>query len=67
MSARSNFNFEKPFLWLARRMCGNKDLQFTAEVAKAPVVQIDAEQIRQLNLEAEAAKNIAIDDDDEDL
>jgi hypothetical protein len=28
ISARSNFNFEKPFLWLARRLTGNDNLEF---------------------------------------
>ncbi len=28
LSARSNFNFEKPFLWLARKLTGRDDLAF---------------------------------------
>ncbi len=28
LSARSNFNFEKPFLWLAKKLTGRDDLVF---------------------------------------
>ncbi|CAF4524200.1 unnamed protein product, partial [Rotaria socialis] len=30
ISARSNYNFEKPFLWLARKLAGDPNLEFTA-------------------------------------
>jgi GTP-binding nuclear protein Ran len=30
LSARSNFNFEKPFLWLARKLSARDDLVFVA-------------------------------------
>ena len=33
LSARSNFNYEKPFLWLARRLCDNTKLEFVGDVA----------------------------------
>jgi len=26
ISAKSNYNFEKPFLWLAKKLAGNSDL-----------------------------------------
>jgi len=29
ISARSNYNFEKPFLWIARKLVGNEELGFT--------------------------------------
>ena len=28
ISAKSNYNFEKPFLWLARKLCGDNALHF---------------------------------------
>ena len=28
ISAKSNYNFEKPFLWLARKLCGDNNLHF---------------------------------------
>ncbi|CAD7953162.1 unnamed protein product [Amoebophrya sp. A120] len=66
LSARSNFNFEKPFLWLARRLCNNKDLVFVEEFAKPPVVQIDAADIARIEQEAAAAAAVPIDDDEDD-
>jgi GTP-binding nuclear protein Ran len=36
VSAKSNYNFEKPFLWLARKLSGKHDLQFVGDVALAP-------------------------------
>lgn len=35
ISARSNYNFEKPFLWLARKLAGRDDLAF---VCSAPIM-----------------------------
>jgi len=66
LSARSNFNFEKPFLWLARRLCNNKDLVFVEEFAKPPVIQINQEDINRIQAEAAAAANVPIDDDEDD-
>ena len=28
ISARSNYNFEKPFLWLAKKLAGNENIHF---------------------------------------
>lgn len=35
ISARSNYNFEKPFLWLARKLAGDANLEFVAMPALA--------------------------------
>jgi len=67
LSARSNFNFEKPFLWLARCLSGNKDLRFIAEIVKAPEITLNQEDMAAIERETEAAKNVAIVDDDDDL
>lgn len=66
LSARSNFNFEKPFLWLARRLCNNKQLEFREEYVQPPVITIDPSRIQELNREAQEAANAPIDDDDDD-
>ena len=29
ISAKSNYNYEKPFLWLARKLSGEKDMELT--------------------------------------
>lgn len=36
MSAKSNYNFEKPFLWLARKLSGQPNLDFVAQIALRP-------------------------------
>lgn len=33
ISAKSNYNFEKPFLWLARKLVGNPALVFYFEIS----------------------------------
>merc|ERR1712039_395298 len=67
LSARSNYNFEKPFLWLARRLTNQGNLQFVGQFAKAPEIQIDSNLIAQHERELQEAQNVAIGDDDEDL
>lgn len=69
LSARTNYNFEKPFLWLAKRLCNNKDLQFVGEYVRAPDrdVVLTQDDINRLQAEADAAVNVPIDDDDDDL
>lgn len=51
ISAKSNYNFEKPFLWLARKLIGDPNLEFVAmpallppEVALDPTVVAQYEQ-----------------------
>merc|ERR1711912_77076 len=67
LSARSNYNFEKPFLWLARRLTNQPNLQFVGQYAKAPEIQIDTALIQQHERELQEAQNVAIGDDDDDL
>ncbi|KAJ1529120.1 GTP-binding nuclear protein gsp1/Ran, partial [Cladochytrium tenue] len=46
ISAKSNYNFEKPFLWLARKLIDNPALEFVADPALAPPeVHIDPDLI----------------------
>jgi len=67
ISARSNYNYEKPFLWLARRLTNQPTLTFVGQHAKAPEFEMDP-ALAVAN-EAELAKAAAapIDDDDDDL
>ena len=54
ISAKSNYNFEKPFLWLARKLVGNPALEFAAAPALAPPeVQVDQNLMEQYNKELE--------------
>merc|ERR1712222_238305 len=66
LSARSNYNFEKPFLWLARRLTNQGNLQFVGQFAKAPEIHMDAALIAQHEEELRQAQTVAIGDDDED-
>ncbi|KAA8906475.1 hypothetical protein TRICI_005140 [Trichomonascus ciferrii] len=69
ISAKSNYNFEKPFLWLARKLVGNPSLEFVASPALAPPeVQVDAELMNKYQQEMEQASNMPLpDEDDADL
>ncbi|KAL9596414.1 MAG: hypothetical protein Q9179_004626 [Wetmoreana sp. 5 TL-2023] len=69
ISAKSNYNFEKPFLWLARKLVGNPALEFVAGIALAPpTVQVDEALLQQYNKEMEDAANQPLpDEDDPDL
>jgi GTP-binding nuclear protein Ran len=69
ISAKSNYNFEKPFLWLARKLGGNPSLEFVASPAlEPPEVHVDAALIAQYNQEFNDAQNMPLpDEDDADL
>jgi len=70
VSAKSNYNFEKPFLWLARQLTGDEELEFVGSFAKAPEAQgaVDAEQAERAGRDLAVAQSVSIgDDDDEDL
>lgn len=69
ISAKSNYNFEKPFLWLARKLTGNAGLDFVAEIAlQAPEVSVDPALMKQYEEEMQSAAQTALpDEDDADL
>eukprot|EP00020_Sapocribrum_chincoteaguense_P000851 CAMPEP_0170751676 /NCGR_PEP_ID=MMETSP0437-20130122/11575_1 /TAXON_ID=0 /ORGANISM="Sexangularia sp." /LENGTH=212 /DNA_ID=CAMNT_0011090721 /DNA_START=80 /DNA_END=718 /DNA_ORIENTATION=- len=68
VSAKSNYNFEKPFLWLARKLVGDPQLAFVEAPALAPPeVHLDVDQIRQYEQELEMAKAVPLPDEDGDL
>ena len=69
ISAKSNYNFEKPFLWLARKLVGNQSLEFVAEIALAPPeVQVNQQLMDQYHKEmTEAATMPLPDEEDPDL
>jgi len=69
ISAKSNYNFEKPFLWLARKLVGNQTLEFVAAPALAPPeIAFDEEAQKQAQKEADEAANMPLpDEDDADL
>jgi GTP-binding nuclear protein Ran len=66
ISAKSNYNFEKPFLWLARKLVGNQTLAFVAAPALAPPeVEIDQELLKQYQKEMEDAALMPLPDEEE--
>lgn len=68
ISAKSNYNYEKPFLYLARKLCGNPQLFFVGEVALAPPeAQVDAAAQAQHEQELVAAMAQPLPEDDDDF
>ncbi|KAL6091155.1 hypothetical protein STEG23_029132 [Scotinomys teguina] len=68
ISAKSNYNFEKPFLWLARKLTGDPNLEFVAIPALAPPeVVIDPPLAAQYKHDLEVAQTTALPDEDDDL
>ena len=69
ISAKSNYNFEKPFLWLARKLSGDDKLEFVeAPALQPPEAVVDDQMLHQYEQEiAEAAAQPLPDDDDDDL
>jgi GTP-binding nuclear protein Ran len=67
ISARSNYNFEKPFLYLARKLVRDNNLNFVESPALLPPdVPIDTNQMKQWEQEMENAANVALPDGDDD-
>jgi len=68
ISAKSNYNFEKPFLWLARKLTGDASLAFVEAPALRPAeVPLDEGQMREYEAALNVAQNTALPDEDEDL
>jgi len=67
ISAKSNYNFEKPFLYLIRKLAGNPDCVFVKAPALAPPeVTINTEQQAQYEAQITAANAVPLPDDGED-
>merc|ERR1712147_45660 len=67
ISAKSNFNYEKPFLYLAKKLVGDPHLTFVDTVALLPAeVEINPETMRQYEREMQQAAQMPLPDDDDD-
>lgn len=67
ISAKSNYNFEKPFLYLARKLTGDASLEFVAMPALAPPeVVMDPETVRKLEADMRDAEIAPLPDEDDD-
>lgn len=68
ISAKSNYNFEKPFLWLARKLIGDPNLEFVATPALVPPeVRMDPQWKSQLEKDLKEAQETTLPEEDEDL
>jgi GTP-binding nuclear protein Ran len=68
ISAKSNYQFEKPFVWLLKKLLVDPNLQLVEAPVLAPSdVVIDPRQIREMEEELNKAANAPIDDADEDI
>ena len=67
ISAKSNYNFEKPFLWLARKLVGDPNLEFVEMPAlEPPEIHMDPELAQKYEQELKVAAQTALPDDGED-
>jgi len=68
ISAKSNYNFEKPFLWLARKLVGNPGLELVAAPALLPPeVHVDQTLMAQYAEELSQAAAAPLPEEDDDL
>jgi GTP-binding nuclear protein Ran len=67
ISAKSNYNFEKPFLYVARKLTGNNACHFKEAPALAPpTVTIDPAQIKAMEENVKKAAQAPLPDEDDD-
>jgi len=68
VSAKSNYQFEKPFVWLLKKMLQDPNLQLVEAPVLAPQeFEIDPSQIREMQNDLAQAESAPIDDADEDI
>jgi len=68
ISAKVNYNFEKPFVWLARKLSGDNNLVFVeAPALRPPEATIDMNDARRHEQELADAINAPLPEDDDDL
>ena len=67
ISAKSNYQFEKPFVWLLRKMVNDQNLVLVESPMLAPTeVDIPQEQLQQMQQEVAEAEQMALPDGDDD-
>ena len=67
ISAKSNYQFEKPFLWLLKKLTGDPNLTLVeAPALKPSEITISQEQINQMAKELNEAESAPIDDNDDE-
>jgi len=67
ISAKSNYNFEKPFLFLLRRLTGDPNVVFTkTPLLDIPDTVISVDQLKRLEKDLEEANKVSLPDNDEE-
>mmetsp|Transcript_4122 Transcript_4122/g.6379 ORF Transcript_4122/g.6379 Transcript_4122/m.6379 type:complete len:213 (+) Transcript_4122:56-694(+) len=68
ISAKGNYNFERPFLWLARKLSGDNSLRFVeAPAIRPPEVHIDMADQQRYAQELDEAAACPIPEDEDDI
>jgi GTP-binding nuclear protein Ran len=68
ISTKTNYNFESPFLEIAKLLANDADLSFVYEVTMPmPCLEIDEETMKRFELEIMQAKNMILPDYEEDF
>jgi GTP-binding nuclear protein Ran len=68
ISAKSNYNYEKPFLYIIRTLSGQPEAKFEKAPALEPKeAEVDQNLINQWNQELDEANKVQIQEDDDDF
>mmetsp|Transcript_8438 Transcript_8438/g.19127 ORF Transcript_8438/g.19127 Transcript_8438/m.19127 type:complete len:215 (+) Transcript_8438:1390-2034(+) len=68
ISAKSNYNFEKPFLWLSRKLTGDPNLIFIESPALAPAeIIIEEDRKKEMEEELTKAQLVALPDEEDEM
>ena len=68
VSAKTNYQFEKPFLWLLKRLTGDSSLTLIEQPVLEPKeYDMNVNQMEELKKEIEEAQNATIVDEDETI
>jgi len=68
VSAKSNYQFEKPFVWLLRRIVGDPNLHLKEEIALQPQdIVLDEQHIADLKAAAFEAQNLPLPEVEDDF
>jgi GTP-binding nuclear protein Ran len=66
ISAKSNYNFEKPYLYIARKLTGNPNCHFVkAPALMPPTASVDVNQMKVYEQELAKANQIMLPDEDD--
>ncbi|GAM21693.1 hypothetical protein SAMD00019534_048680 [Acytostelium subglobosum LB1] len=68
VSAKSNYNFEKPFIWLTSKLLGNKNVQLVQQPnMQPPEIILDQALMQQYEKEIQTSLSVPIPADEDDL